>query len=176
MGALPLTPAPALHPSSCGPGFHRNQPHQFEKPSVPPLPTPPFLPLSCASSYTLPHLSVARQLLTCAETRPLPNVYSATVWRSSEISGLRDRHAACLHRASMAQARGSGMGAQDETVSLASPLKHHKLEQLLRSKPFREPKWEKQHLCKGSELFPLIVPFFIGFRIGFFFFFAKKPC
>lgn len=84
MGALPLTPAPALHPSSSGPGFHWNQPLQFEKALVPPLPTPPFLPMSCASSYTLPHLGVARQLLTCAETGPLPNVYSATVWRSSE--------------------------------------------------------------------------------------------
>lgn len=36
-----------------------------------------------------------------------------------KISGLRDRHARCLHRASMAQARGSGVETQDETVSLA---------------------------------------------------------
>lgn len=66
------------------------------------------------------------------------------------------------------------MSAQDEIVSLALPLKHHKLEQLLRSKPFREPKWETQHLFKGSELFPLIAPFFIRFRIEFFFFAKKK--
>lgn len=66
------------------------------------------------------------------------------------------------------------MRAQDETVSLASSLKHHKLEQPLRSKPFREPKWEKQHLFKDSELFPLIVPFFIGFCVGSLFFFLRK--